>query len=423
MKIERKLMIVGLAFILIGAVVLPSLFASRTITTDSDDVYTKICNSNGDIYEVSWVNFCTSVNETDSGGWVNMAPGTYTITSECQVSDKSISIYGNGALLDFSGWNGNVFHFECTQTADRGYNRVKVCDMFLKGDETKDSQWFINCTDTQLDVYGINNSGIGFDDSFDVNGFVVLFGHCGGSLIHDNSLRTEMGVFVNGVSDSRCANNTKISDNVFVGSYLSGTDDINYGIYFVKYGRDSGVTGNILDGYCYGVYTNGHDYLIVDGNIIRNVLVGVTITSAIMCVVTDNFLDPTYASSHGIEWNSITYGGTCSGNTIYTSVNNDFRGISFDTVKRVIADGNLILQDTESSGTTTGIYGTNACSELMISNNVITCLTPSAGIFTAIRFSSLTDSIVMGNAMRLVNWYINITTNITNLVTNNLAST
>jgi len=107
MKIERKIYAFIISMILLG-VIIGSIYADRTITDTSDDVYTKIRCSNGNVYDATAANIQIALNNnrgTDTNfyypkGWVKLPGNTsITVTSMITIPVNTILDLG-GSRLD-----------------------------------------------------------------------------------------------------------------------------------------------------------------------------------------------------------------------------------------------------------------------------------------------------------------------------------
>ena len=436
MKIERKIMIsIGLvALLLIGYVL--SGIGTRTITSTSDTMLTQIVCSNGNTYDATWANVVAAASSLTGNGWIKLTPVTYTVTSTVTINTYGVMIYGNGATLDFSGYNGKVFSFVGTTSS---IPECGVCDCHLIGDRTKTSQEFANFTNCYCDVYNCNNTGESYPVALQgemIYRFVSIYGVSSGSRIHDNRVRCVQGVYITSTDGtSSTVNGSEIYGNWFDGLYVSGTSTIatSIGIY-ISGGYGNQITGNHIGGddywhdtppgtkgFCYGVKCTGTMYDSITGNFLWGALEGIYLTSCNYESMTGNTFESDYGNSQGIYLGSCIHGITISGNTIRSAFQNyGWDGIFLSSCRNVTICGNTITQDITGSHSTCGINGSGTTnSELCITGNTITTgggTTPCRGM----DFGTLVNSEITNNQLHdWVTYNIYIATNTTNLVINN----
>ena len=95
MKMERKIMVIGLCVMLVSICL--SALATRTITDSSDSVYTKIICSNGNVYDPTAADLQKAIYSLNStnGGWIRLPACTISCTQPIKCN-TSVSLYGAG---------------------------------------------------------------------------------------------------------------------------------------------------------------------------------------------------------------------------------------------------------------------------------------------------------------------------------------
>jgi len=428
LSLKTKIEAVFLACVLTGifSSVVTSTYLSYTgpngsyAWTSTDQSF--ITCSNGNRYNATYTNIQTACNNISSIGWVKLAPTTYTATGTITVTNKTIDIIGNGAVINFSGLNDVVFKFQ--DTVSRGVLHCSVSDMYLIGDDTDTLSVFVNFSNVIGEISGLKSNG-----SHRMYQFGMFYGACDGSSIHDNEVIALNGIILRG-SITTGANGTSITDNEFRGNYISGVDPFNTCIN-VTYAHGVMISENFIGGkfiadgytggYCYGVTAYEADSIsISDNSYLCGSVIGVYITDAFSPKVVNNFFPCEFNSCIGIKISGCIYGGTITDNTIYSTNNQGWHGMDFYGNKRIIINGNEIIQGTIQTNTY-GIYGTGTNSEFNINGNIFTGV--NAGNWTGIYFASMVDGSIQANIFRLINYPIRLITNTTNLVANNANNT
>lgn len=389
MKTERKVYVFVLVGFLICAGILNAI-GTRIITPTSDDQATKIICSNGNEYSATYANIQTAADSITGSGWIRLGQATYTVTGTTTIQNKNIEIQGQGAaIIDLSSYNGVAFRFQ--STGARSYYSCGIVGVNIIGDDTDTSSVFVNFT-----------SVIGhIKDCVTINGdriyrFATIYYGCNGTRITNNKITCLNGIDSNGVSYEPYG--VIVSDNQFDGRYVSGSDPLTCcGIDF-SYGRGCQITSNQIKDYVYGVNATGCYGVDISSNYINgkdNIY-----SSSQFATINGNFLMCDYLSSTAIHIYGTLYGGSISGNTMWSYQNNNFKGIYFEsTCRRWSVTGNTIIQEQTPTGTY-GIYGSGTCTNFTIVGNALNNLNALTG--TGISFSSLSGSTIVGNA--ITNW-------------------
>jgi len=166
MKIERKLIVIGLALLLtaIGS----AWGAYRTITSTNDNYTTFIRTSTGNIYNVTGANLQTAIDSLGgAGGTVYLPAGNITITTDITMSSK-ITLQGAGkdaTTLKLGAASSTVYVIECD-----GINNFTICDLSINGNDGSitENYWAIGLFSCRyfnlhnIHVYNMYRAGIGF---------------------------------------------------------------------------------------------------------------------------------------------------------------------------------------------------------------------------------------------------------------------
>ena len=316
-------------------------------------------------------------------------PGsTITLGSTITITDKSIHIFGNNTVFDFSAYDNIIFRFRDTSghaVLDCGLhdfecigNYLHTSEIFAKFEEVKAT--VENCFTTSTNkIYNM----------------VYLYGDCSQSRIYNCSGRPRY--FIVALNNSTYQSDyVNVTDNNLNLDYDGGG---NY-TYFIKV--DNGyywrVANNCIRNLVYGIDATFLKYATITGN---NMTGGVTTiklgASCDFCTLTGNVIMNGYANFNAIYIDS-AYGTTIQGNIVYSVSNTGFIGIQLNTVRRVTITGNEIYI-AGTSATNYGIYDAGTSQEVLIVNNIFTSETSYSwtGIYIA---TSLTDSHIAFNEIR-----------------------
>ena len=344
------------------------------ISTSSN--FSTICNA-----AIAWITGRGTISIKDPGVDV-IVPSTITVT------DKSIHIYGNNTVLDFSALDNIVFRFR--DTSGHAVLDCGIHDFQCKGAYMSTSQIFAKFEDVIATATNIFT--LGSTDKV-YCGF-YLYGNCSWSQISNcrGQFRNFVIILDNGADDS---DNCSIFDNNLDLAYEAGeftyflqTTDADY----------CKVANNTIKNSVYGITAETSKYMLVTGN---NMTGGVTaISLGVSCdfsTVIGNVIMDGYADFNAIYIDS-AYGTSIVGNIIYSVSNVGFIGIKLNTIRRVLITGNEIYI-AGTSATNYGIYDAGTSQEVLIVNNIIT--SESSYNYTGIRIvTSLTDGHIAFNEIR-----------------------
>jgi hypothetical protein len=365
MKIERKLIVIGLVTLLISISV-GNYIATRTFSSSNDDIYTKIICSNGNSYTASFTNFLVglySLNTT--GGWIELPVCNLTVTKTINCpsnvvikgAGKGNSILCAGALLnkdmmditaknwitikditfnlrnrsqtygssyhliDMTGVTYNITIDNCEflngcqggmvmADTDTGYITIKNCNFLQREYGIATYSGAVRLNEQHCMI--LNNR---FKDTYtscvylehDTDPHTV----CGYSQVTGNYMtgKVDIGVCVEGwgTSDHPKGGFTVISDNVIEGL----TGDSVYGAAYprgISVINHCTVTGNIINGSRSGicVLCDADKYgfgVVISDNTITNIgtKYGINIEYAMRCIVNSNTISNGGLGSKGIQ--------------------------------------------------------------------------------------------------------------------------
>ena len=352
----------------------------------SNSNFSTVCNAAG-----AWITGNGIIFVKDPGTDI-VVPSTITFTN------KEIYVTSDMAKLDFSALNNIVFHF--IDNTGHGVLSGGISNFRIKGDKTKTSQIFVKFSEVIAKVNNIINTST---DA--IYRFLHLYGSCPGSRITNNTVVAYNGIKIEGyVSGSTFESNGSIIDGNYIDSVYDGSN-INTSIEII-YSWGIMICNNYLAGSCYGVISTNSYYLKIANNYIDGGVIGADLNCNFPHV-SNNYFQCQYGDCIGVKLYS-TFGGTVTGNVIYSPNNHDWHGIQLENLaKRVSITGNLIIEESTPADTY-GIYGAGTNNEITIVGNTFTGTASMTA--TAIKFNTLVDSTIMGNSIRNFSTKINITT-------------
>lgn len=316
-------------------------------------------------------------------------PGSaITIGSTITTTDKSIHIFGNNTVLNFSAYDGIIFRFR--DTTGHAVLDCGIHDFECIGNYLHTSEIFAKFEDVKATV-----SNCFTTSTNKIFNMVYLYGNCSQSRIYNCSgaPRNFIIALNNGADQSDYVN---ITDNNMDLQY----DGAGNYTTFIKV--DNGfywrIANNCIRNLVYGIDATYLKYAAITGN---NMTGGVTTiklgASCDFCTVTGNIVMNGYANFNAFYIDS-SYGTTLTGNIVYSVSNVGFKGIVLNTVRRVTITGNEIYI-AGTSATNYGIYDAGTSQEVLIVNNIITSENSYnyTGIYIA---TSLTDSHIAFNEIR-----------------------
>jgi hypothetical protein len=324
-------------------------------------------------------------------------PGsTITIASTITVTDKSIHIFGNNTVVDFSGYDNIVFRFR--DTTGHAVLDCGIHDFECIGNYLHTSEIFAKFEDVKATV-----SNCFTTSTNKIFNMVYLYGNCSQSRIYNCSgaPRNFIIALANGADQSDFVN---ITDNNMdlqydgAGNYTTFLD--------VTYGNYWRIANNCIRNLVYMITATYLKYATITGN---NMSGGVTTislgTSCDFCTIQGNVIINGYNNFKAFYIDS-SYGTTITGNIVYSASNNGFKGIELNTVRRVTITGNEIYIAGSPTGNY-GIYDAGTSQEVVIMNNVITSENSitATGIYIA---TSLTDGHIAFNEIRNISTKISV---------------
>ena len=103
MKTERKLIVIGLVVFLL-MMSMHSMYASRTITSSSDDIFTRIVNSKGNTWAATATNLQTAIYDLNGTGGKIILPA--------EVSDMIPSLAPSLLITDKKSKKAYTFSYD-----------------------------------------------------------------------------------------------------------------------------------------------------------------------------------------------------------------------------------------------------------------------------------------------------------------------
>lgn len=266
MKLERKLMVIGLVSLLIIMSLSP-LFAVRTITSTNDNIYTKIRNSKGNYYDASAANIQNAIDDigivapiySGYGGHrgVVLLPENTTITVSSTITIKDyITLDLNGCELKPSGnfdvillhrgariCNG-IINVTGVGTFNHAAIRFLFTDMTFVGQTNNiDNMYLVSASQRGKAIY-LNTSG--------TSDGMLAFIFVNRIFIDD----FEYGIYIN---HAATAGDNYINGNVFSNIYMNNTK------YCIRiYQAKAEATENIFENIILNC-SSDTEYLIWDG--------------------------------------------------------------------------------------------------------------------------------------------------------------
>ena len=145
------------------------MYASRTITTSSDDIYTKIVNSKGNTWAATGANIQTAIWDLNStnGGTVWLPKGLLLISSNIVLVNKTAIVgagVGKTVIQPVSGFSDSWLIKARITASGNKFNNITLRDFSVNGnDTTANVIQFNGVVDFTIQNIEINNSrGNGF---------------------------------------------------------------------------------------------------------------------------------------------------------------------------------------------------------------------------------------------------------------------
>lgn len=316
-------------------------------------------------------------------------PGsTITIGSTITVTDKSIHIYGNNTVLNFSAYDNIIFRFR--DTSGHAVLDCGIHDFECIGDYLHTSEIFAKFEEIKATVENCFTTSTN-----KIFNMVYLYGNCSQSRIYNCSgaPRNFIIALANGADQSDYVNVTDNNMDLQYDGAGNYTTFIN-----VTYGNYWRIANNCIRNLVYGIAATYMKYATITGNNMTGGVTAISLgASCDFCAVTGNVVMNGYANFCAFYIDS-AYGTTITGNIVYSVSNVGFHGITLNTVRRVTITGNEIYI-AGTSATNYGIYDAGTSQEVMIVNNIFTSESSYSwtGIYIA---TSLTDGLIAFNEIR-----------------------
>lgn len=176
MRLERKLQVIGLTCLLISLSI-GSIFASRTITTSSDTLYTQIYNSKGNYWTATGANLQLAIYDlANKSGTVWIPSGITTFTSSSGAPTRALNL-GSNLVLQGAGMNSTILKLGSAVDADyliRGtsFHNITIKDLSIDcnawgGITDNDIALSLNSCKylniINVHIFNVSSSGIGLD--------------------------------------------------------------------------------------------------------------------------------------------------------------------------------------------------------------------------------------------------------------------